>query len=270
MGKNETYEEFVEKFKPKLTTDDCYTPVAIYEAIKNWVVKEYNIQENMIVRPFYPGGDYENFDYTEDCIVVDNPPFSIISKIRGFYTNKNIKYFLFAPHLTLFSAMTQKCTFIVCDETITYENGARVNTDFCTNLETEYLTRTAPELKKAIKQANKTKEDIKSLPKYKYPDCVVSAASLGKITSVDFKLKHTESKFIRSLDDQKKNKKTIFGGGFLIAEIKAAEIKAAEIKAAEIKAAEIKAAEIKAAEKAIEWELSEREKEIIKSLKSTL
>ena len=26
MAKNETYEEFVDKFKPKLTTDDCYTP----------------------------------------------------------------------------------------------------------------------------------------------------------------------------------------------------------------------------------------------------
>ena len=24
--KSKTYEEFVEKFKPKLTTDDCYTP----------------------------------------------------------------------------------------------------------------------------------------------------------------------------------------------------------------------------------------------------
>ena len=27
--KNETYEEFVEKFKPKKTTDDCYTPPEI-------------------------------------------------------------------------------------------------------------------------------------------------------------------------------------------------------------------------------------------------
>ena len=24
--KNKTYEEFVDKFKPKKTTDDCYTP----------------------------------------------------------------------------------------------------------------------------------------------------------------------------------------------------------------------------------------------------
>lgn len=28
------YEGFVEKFKPKKTTDDCYTPPEIYEAVK--------------------------------------------------------------------------------------------------------------------------------------------------------------------------------------------------------------------------------------------
>lgn len=31
MPKSNTYEEFVDKFKPKKTTDDCYTPGAIYE-----------------------------------------------------------------------------------------------------------------------------------------------------------------------------------------------------------------------------------------------
>ncbi len=33
----EDYEGFVEKFKPKKTTDDCYTPEPVYEAIKGWV-----------------------------------------------------------------------------------------------------------------------------------------------------------------------------------------------------------------------------------------
>ena len=28
------YKGFVEKFKPKKTTDDCYTPLLIYEAVK--------------------------------------------------------------------------------------------------------------------------------------------------------------------------------------------------------------------------------------------
>ena len=33
------YDAFVENFKPKRTTDDCYTPPAVYEAVKGWAVK---------------------------------------------------------------------------------------------------------------------------------------------------------------------------------------------------------------------------------------
>lgn len=55
---------------------------------------------------------------------------------------------------------------------------------------------------------------------------------------------------MRDLDSQRKFKKSIFGNGYLISGKKAAELKAAELKAAENV-----------------WELSEREKEIIKTLK---
>ena len=40
MPKSNTYEEFVDKFKPKKTTDDCYTPDAIYKVVKDWAIKE--------------------------------------------------------------------------------------------------------------------------------------------------------------------------------------------------------------------------------------
>ena len=33
---NEKYNAFVEKFKPKKTTDDCYTPPAVYEIVADW------------------------------------------------------------------------------------------------------------------------------------------------------------------------------------------------------------------------------------------
>ena len=33
------YDDFVEKFKPKKTTDDCYTPPDVFEAVKRWAVK---------------------------------------------------------------------------------------------------------------------------------------------------------------------------------------------------------------------------------------
>ena len=34
LPKSKTYEEFVEKFKPKKTTDDCCTPPTIYDIVK--------------------------------------------------------------------------------------------------------------------------------------------------------------------------------------------------------------------------------------------
>ena len=39
------YQQFVDKFKPKLTTDDCYTPPAVFEAVEKWVRKEYKLAE---------------------------------------------------------------------------------------------------------------------------------------------------------------------------------------------------------------------------------
>lgn len=101
--KSKTYEEFVEKFKPKRTTDDCMTPPLIYDAVLSWVVKEYNINPDDVIRPFWPGKDYQKEEYPEGCIVVDNPPFSILSSICEWYLERNIKFFLFAPGLTLFS-----------------------------------------------------------------------------------------------------------------------------------------------------------------------
>lgn len=88
MGKSKTYEEFVEKFKPKKTTDDCMTPPEIYEVVKDWACGRYQIDPSVIERPFWPGGDYENYDYPVECVVIDNPPFSILSKICRFYLDR--------------------------------------------------------------------------------------------------------------------------------------------------------------------------------------
>ena len=147
--KSKTYEEFVEKFKPKKTTDDCYTPPAVYEAVKDWVVKEYSLEGKEIARPFYPGGDYESYDYPADCVVIDNPPFSILSKICKWYIEKNIKFFLFAPRLTLFSNNLDVTYIIDGAPPIVYENGAKVSTSFITNLDTCRI-RSASGLKHAI------------------------------------------------------------------------------------------------------------------------
>ena len=98
--KNESYEEYVEKFKPKKTTDDCYTPPEVYEVIKDWVCRRYGTDPEKIIRPFWPGADYQSMEYPEGCVVVDNPPFSILSKICEYYLERGIPFFLFAPSLT--------------------------------------------------------------------------------------------------------------------------------------------------------------------------
>lgn len=85
---SDEYKAFVDKFKTKKTTDDCYTPENIYNAVRDWVCREYGIDPADIVRPFWPGGDYERFPYTEKSVVVDNPPFSIVSKICSNIENE--------------------------------------------------------------------------------------------------------------------------------------------------------------------------------------
>ena len=49
------YKEFEDKFKPKKTTDDCYTPNNIYETVADYVATRFKVDRNKFVRPFYPG-----------------------------------------------------------------------------------------------------------------------------------------------------------------------------------------------------------------------
>ena len=166
--KFEDYEAFVGKFKPKKTTDDCYTPPEVYEAVADWVANEYNLDKSFFVRPFYPGGDYERFDYSGK-IVVDNPPFSILMKTIKFYVDKKIKFFLFAPTLAGSCRYGDFCTVFPVGLEITYENGAIINTSFATNLEPhEIRARTPPTLYKVVDEANKInrRKAKKSLLKY--------------------------------------------------------------------------------------------------------
>lgn len=211
------YEGFLEKFKPKKTTDDCYTPEGVYNAVVEYVRSVTDMSDKEIVRPFYPGGDYESYDYPDNAVVVDNPPFSIKVKIVRFYLERGIKFFLFAPHLTLFSGKSQDVTYIVTNSTIVYENGAIVSTDFITNLIPDTLVMTAPSLRKSIRDAQKRTSALKpALPKYEYPRNLVTAASLGLLVDYDVRIRN--GYFITALDHQRKHKKGIFGGGFLVSD----------------------------------------------------
>lgn len=137
MSKKEIFEDydgFVEKFKPKKTTDDCYTPTEVMEVIDSYVEEKFGYNKKDFIKPFKPGGDYEKEDYTGK-IVVDNPPFSILSKIVDYYIKNDIKFFLFAPTLTVNSTVKNKgVSIITIKKNIIYENGACVNTCFITNM----------------------------------------------------------------------------------------------------------------------------------------
>lgn len=239
------YKAFVNKFKPKKTTDDCYTPPNIYEVVLDWCVEEYGIDRDNIIRPFWPNGNYEEEEYPDGCTVVDNPPFSIISQIVRTYNAAGIKYFLFAPYLTNFTT-AKDCCHIITATSITYENGAEVGTSFLTNLD-KYCLRSCPELGRRIKAENtkNLKTQKKQVPKYQYPYEVVTASALGYLAvhGEDFRVMPEDCHFVRSLDEQRAKGKSLFGGGFLLSERAAAERAAAEC-----------------------WTLSEREREIVKQL----
>lgn len=253
MSKNETYEEFVEKFKPKKTTDDCYTPPYIYDVVANWCAWKYGLKRENFVRPFFPGGDYENYPYKDNNIVVDNPPFSIISEICAFYKEHNIRFFLFAPTLTIMSI--RSTNKIVSNFSVIYENGANVSTSFVTNMGNSVVS-SAPTLYEQLNEAQKKhiQKGEKQLPVYRYPQNVITASMIGKLSryGIDFAVRNDECCFIRALDEQKEHKKSIYGSGYLISDTKAAEVAGA--------------AEAAEAAETIKWQLSKRELDIVSKL----
>lgn len=258
---DEEYQEFLEKFKLKKTTDDCYTPAPVYDAVARYVEQQYGLDRAHFVRPFYPGGDYQNEKYPEGCVVVDNPPFSIMSEILRFYDSKGIKFFLFAPTLTLFSFSAGSCTALPCTLAVIYENGASVNTSFLTNLDPKHIRfRSAPKLHAMVQEGidEFCKSLRRSLPKYQYPPHILTAPWVGRLSAlgIEFSVPVAESEGISVLDSQRPLGKAIYGKGYIVSDAVVAERERAERERAEREATELPS----------KWELSEREREIINRL----
>lgn len=255
MSKAKSYEEFVEKFKPKKTTDDCYTPAIVYEAIKNWAVNHYKWQGREIVRPFYPGGDYEQYEYPQNCVVIDNPPFSIISKIVKWYAEHEIEFFLFAPHLTLFNSGRYAKSNIAVGANITYENGAVVKTSFLCSKGPKIMS--SPELYEIVEAANR--QNLKEAntpqhPKYTYPDNVMTSNKVSAFSKYGVKYEEDTGVFVRRLDSQIKHHKAIFGAGFIVPELNARRAQEEYRRAQE--------------EHSFKWELSPREMQLLREAES--
>lgn len=255
---NEEYNEFLEKFEIKKTTDDCFTPDEIYDVVASYVENKYKLNRKNFVRPFYPNGDYQSEKYKETDVVVDNPPFSILAEIQRFYTEKGIKYFLFCPALVGMSKTQVECaTIIVTTARVTYENGAEVSTNFTTNLEDKYIARTDGALRKEIEETDSRirNERRVELPKYEYPVDVLTLAMMGTYAKYDVEMGIEKNQAIRitKLDAQEKDGNAIFGGGLLLGEKARIEHEKARIEAERNKPR-------------IVYQLSEREKSLCKSI----
>ena len=249
------YESYVAKFQDKeKTTDDTYTPKDIYEAVLDYVRSIYPMEGKEVLRPFYPGGDYEKAEYPEDGVVIDNPPFSMFTKICKFYSENRIPFFIFGPGLTIFSCL-RYCSAVIIASQMEFSNGAKVKCNFATNLIGDTLVTIAPELSEAIAACPSQNQKV-NLPKYRYPKELLSVSDLQTMAkgNIPFSIHRDEAVLVRNLDNHPK-KGGLFGGHLLLSE--AAAVKAAAVKAAAVKAA---------AAKAIPIEFSEREKRIINNL----
>ena len=252
---DEGYDEFTDKFKQKLTTDDCYTPPAVYDAVLDFVKTLTDTKSRRIIRPFYPGGNYENLDqYPKNCIVVDNPPFSILSAIVRFFCQNGIQFFIFAPSLTLFSAHDCDVTYIVANAPVTYENGAVVSTGFITNLIPDLRIWCNPDLREQIIAAQPSEDKTKQ--GFVYPDNIVTSAVLGRLVAhaTELKIRKVSCEHIKSSDSAEEQGRSLYGGGYIMSDRAAAERAAAERAAAT-------RLNISARERAIIERLNEQDKE---------
>lgn len=250
------YEGFVKKFEVKKTTDDCYTPKEVMDLVIDYVNEKYPLKDMQIIRPFFPGGDFESIDYPSNAVVIDNPPFSIITKICKYYIERGIKFFLFYPHLTAFSSDID-ATHIIASAEITYENGAIVKTSFVSNMFGDLKIIGDAELHNKFKELQE--RGNANLPKYEYPNNILTVSKIAYCVEkgVSITIDKKDLKFYRRMDAQKKHGKFLFGSGFLASNKAAAAVVAAAKKASAV-------AEKK--DNVIVWELSPKELQIIETL----
>ena len=211
---SEDYQKFLDKFKPVYTTDDCYTPPEVYEAVRKWVLAHYGIPEDReIVRPFYPGGDYEHYEYPDGCLVLDNPPFSMLSDILRFYRGKGIDFFLFCDSRYLANYL-KASNAVACYCNVRYENGALVNTSYLTSLGDDRVL-ISKKLSDAVKAAQKAVRAA-AAPKHpvlEYPSNVLTSLRLARISKVcDYAIKDLVP--VKTLDCGQ----SLYGGGALISD----------------------------------------------------
>lgn len=210
------YASFVAKFHAEAakTTDDCYTPPDVYEAVVSYVDTLTDLNGRDILRPFYPGGDYLNAEYPEDGVVIDNPPFSIFTKIVRFYSENGIPFFLFGPGMTIMQCC-KWATAVITGSNVKFDNGAYVRINFATSLLPDCVAVTAPTLAADISACKSQGAPGKKLPKYEYPAELVSTSMMQIIADngIALEIRRDEAVVVNDLDN---HPISLFGSHLLV------------------------------------------------------
>lgn len=111
--------------------------------------------------------------------------------------------------------------YVVASPDIIYENGAKVPTDFVTNLG-DIKVELAYDLKKGVEDAQDAPSE-NARNRYEYPINLITSALLKKYLDKKVSAKIKNAYFVRKLDCQESGS-VVFGGGFIISESKAKEI----------------------------------------------
>lgn len=218
------------------STDECYTPPVVYDTVLDYAVERYQLQGKHIVRPFIPGGDYQKYVYDENDVVIDNPPFSITTKIAKWYIDHNIPFFLFVNGLygvSLSRGLHGKATVIMTNANVSFYNKGtekRIKLGFVTNLEPKNII-----IRGDATLTNKLNGlvDKKSFKRFHYPDNFLKNNDILAALQRNAELRLTTDNclFEDNLDYHKaqthatSQRVEVFGGGYLVNDKLYAEFK---------------------------------------------
>lgn len=204
----ESYSEYVEKFKQKHTKDDTFTPPEVFGAVHQWVMQQYGYRE--IVRPFWPGKDYTTETYPDGCLVLDNPPFSIGTKICRWYLDNGIDFFLFCAGTSAFSFLRiPGVNVVVTYAIVTFENGAKLPISFVTNLPGPRIL-IAASLKDRLDELKPRGKQQKTV---RYPDNILTSGGLGAVLRTHQDVAIDSAEYVERLNGYHP-----FGGAAVISE----------------------------------------------------
>lgn len=182
------YEAYVAKFRkqdlPK-TTDETYTPADVYDCVVNYVDTIFPLEGKVVERPFYPGGDYRNYPYQPNGVVIDNPPFSILRQIEAYYREIGHPFFLFAPGVCSSVYACNSCTVFFIDHNIVFDNGAKINVSFVGNLTPQWGVVCASSLSRAIEAATSQQPPPPKLKAYALPDNMFNFSEIAALAALD-------------------------------------------------------------------------------------